>query len=193
MDRPARLGRGTCPNRAATRLVRPLTGSFLLLLAACTTSVANGSRLRLEDRSIENQVRLINASGKDATFYYSATGHFGPEPWLFIRYRDGAGRIVGHLDGWWGLAMMSADLYRPDEFPKRGKLRIPANGVVELPRDIPGLQYWRTGADRVQGPCSMQLKLILYPGRRTWRRVEPMTDWLPAPCPEPDVPSAPSG
>jgi hypothetical protein len=182
--------RGYCPKRAAVGLTGALAGSVLLLLAACTTNAGNAASLRLEDRPIENYVRVLNESGRDATFYYNL-GNFGPEPWLFIRYRDGAGRIVGRLDGWWAPAMTSSQLYGPDEFPKRDKLKVRANGFVDLPRDIPALQYWRSGADRAEGPCSMQLKLLLYPARRTWRRVEPMTEWRPAPCPAPDARPAP--
>jgi hypothetical protein len=156
-----------------------------LCLAACTALAPGAGAIRIEDQPGENYLRITNASGKDAILYYNIAEGFGNGPMVFIRYRDGAGRIIGNRDGWWTPAMMSSQLPPPGALPQRETLIVPANAFVDLPRDIVALNFRRNVTDRVIGPCAMQLMLVLYLGRRSDRLIEPMTEWLSAPCPQP--------
>lgn len=183
MDRPPRLS--AAPPRERARLGCLGAGLSYLLLAACTNLSPAAGALRLEDRPIENVTRIANASAKDAILYYNVGGEFGKGPMPFIRYRDGAGRMIGSGDGWWTPGMMSSQLPPPGELPERDRLIVPANAFVDLPRNIEALDFSRNVTDRVTGPCAMQLMLVLYLGRRSDRQIEPATGWLPAPCPQP--------
>ena len=160
--------------------------AILLLLPAPVLAAPPGG-LRLEDRAAENVIRISNPSRRAVTVFYNYAGSFGDYQMLKIRFRDGAGRIVGldggHGDGWWTPLVNDSNLYRPGHVPRRS-LTVAAGDVYDMPRDIGALTAWlRMGEVRVAGPCQIQLMLATYPDRRSSARREVTSEWQPADCP----------
>jgi hypothetical protein len=167
---------------------RYLASAALLFLPACSNVTLEDTGLRIEDRPADGVVRVLNPSRTPARLYYNWANGFGGYQMFWIRFRDGAGNLVringGQEDGWWSPVIASSTSYGPGEWPPRRELVIPAQGFLDIDRDVGPMMAWIRGSRiSAAGPCEIQIMLRAYSERRSWDRVELLTNWQRSACP----------
>lgn len=190
VDREAQLSGGL------SRRLRLAAASIPLVIAGCATG--SPQALRLEDRSGENVVRIVNPDSRPVNFYIGKTSGFSGVEFhgFHVRYRDREGRPVvfefDRIDHWWTPLIYVSEMYPLGREPYR-RLRFGAGTSRDVSRAdlFAWFQMWRGQHPPVAGPCTAQLRLFGKAHPRATDYVEIEGDWQPAPCPIPHAPPPP--
>lgn len=137
----------------------------------------------IEVTAVGNTIALVNRGSKPVRLFYSHAGYFGDLQMFRVRFRDRRGEILpvaGTADGWFTPKVMHASL---DPLPMR-ELVLPPGSPVEFRRDVEHFVEWvRWMPPPGIGPCEVQFRLFAYLERDGRKRVEPVSEWGPGPCP----------
>lgn len=154
----------------------------VFFLTACAGVTSSQALPLLSDLPDQSLIRLNNGDRTRIVLYYTYISSFGSLQMFEIRFRDRNKLIlpvVGKSDGWFTPKLYYASFDPP---PMR-RLVIPANGSIDIPRDVNQIASWVRWGGRSTPPCEIQLKLLAYRARNLGDPVEAVSDWQPGPCP----------